>query len=47
MGLEIIERMARFEGDQGDQEFRGKVEALAETDVKKCYQCAKCTAGCL
>lgn len=46
MGLEIIERMARFEGDKVDPEFRGKVEALAETDVKKCYQCAKCTAGC-
>ncbi len=27
-------------------EFGEKLQELAETDVKKCYQCGKCTAGC-
>jgi len=46
MGFELIERVARFEGDEVDPTFRDQVEKLADTDVKKCYQCAKCTAGC-
>jgi heterodisulfide reductase subunit C2 len=27
-------------------EFGEDLQRIAETDVKKCYQCGKCTAGC-
>jgi heterodisulfide reductase subunit C len=29
-----------------EKEFISRIEEAAETDIKLCYQCGKCTAGC-
>lgn len=45
-GLKMSNAADTLKHKTGDPDFLDEVEARSRTDVRSCYQCGKCSAGC-